>query len=101
MWRRLLYVVCTVEAAVLAAVLVGVVIDRGATGSALSPRMRQLCAIVALVLMIGCSYAVVCWLRDAVTAGRARLNARSGVRAGRSQLQGDLGSRSVPEARAA
>ena len=40
MWRRLLYVVCTVEAAVLAAVLVGVVIDRGATGSALSPGMH-------------------------------------------------------------
>ena len=101
MWRRLLYVVCTVEAAILAAVLVGVVIDRGATESALSPRMRQLCAIVALVLMIGCSYAGACWLRDAVTAGRARLNLRPGVWAGRSRMQHDPGHRSVPGGRAA
>jgi hypothetical protein len=74
MWRRLLYLVCTVEAALLAAILVTVVVEPEFVGVTVSRPMRQLCAVAALVLMTGCGYAVVCWLDGAVIAVRERLN---------------------------
>jgi len=55
-------------------VLVAVVIEPQMVGLTVSPRMRQLCALGALVLMIGCGYTLLCWLYDAVLAGRRRLN---------------------------
>jgi hypothetical protein len=59
-WRRLLYLVLTVEAALLAAGLFVLVIDPDIV---LSPRERQLCAIGAVALGAGCCCALVCWLR--------------------------------------
>jgi alkylhydroperoxidase/carboxymuconolactone decarboxylase family protein YurZ len=68
-WRRLLYLVCTAEAAVLAAALYLLVI---APEYALSPRMRQLCAISALLLASGCCYAVVRQVRVAMNGVQMR-----------------------------
>src|SRR5687768_17410536 len=76
MWRRVLYLVCTVEAGVLAAILAALVIEPDLTGSTLTPGMRQLCAVVALALMIGCAFAVDYWLDDAVMSVRERVRAR-------------------------
>ncbi len=67
---RLLSLVCAVEAGVLAAVLFTVVIDPGII---LSPRERQLCAIVAVALGTGCCFGLVGWLRG-VIANREWLN---------------------------
>jgi hypothetical protein len=55
MWRQLLYLVCTVEAAVVAATLFVLVI---APDSALSVRTKQLSALSALVLAMGSCYGV-------------------------------------------
>jgi hypothetical protein len=74
MWRRLLYLVCTVEAALLAAVLVVLVVEPELVGVTVSRLARQLCALGALMLMSGCAYAVLCWLYDAVLLRRERLN---------------------------
>lgn len=76
MWGRLLYLVCIVEAGVLAAILAALVVDPSLAGSPLTPRMRQLCAVVALVLMIGCAYAAVRWLWDAMVSLLAWFQAR-------------------------
>jgi dolichyl-phosphate-mannose--protein O-mannosyl transferase len=75
MLRRLTYLVCTVEAALLAAILVAAVVEPGLAGPALSPRTRQFYAVGALVLIVGCCYAVFCWLRDVLT-GWERLSVR-------------------------
>jgi hypothetical protein len=58
--------VCTVEAAVLAALYL-LVIDPEA---ALSPRTRQLCAMATLALASGWCYAVVRLVRASVTGDR-------------------------------
>jgi hypothetical protein len=73
MWLRLLYVVSTVEAALLAAILVVVVVEPGVVGFAVSPRARQLCAVGALVLGVGCAVAVYSWLQACVS-GRSWLD---------------------------
>jgi hypothetical protein len=62
-WRRLLYLVCTAEAAVLAATLYRLVIG---PEYALSPGMRQLCAVATLVLASGCCYAMVRLVRASI-----------------------------------
>ena len=46
------------------------------TGSTLTPGVRQLCAVVALALMIGCAFAVDYWLDDAVMSVLERVRAR-------------------------
>jgi hypothetical protein len=74
MWRHVLYLLCTVEAGVLAAVLATAVVEPGMTGITLSPGMRQAFAIGALVLMVGCGLAALSWLRYGVTVSRERLN---------------------------
>jgi hypothetical protein len=66
-WRRLLYLVCTAEAAVLAAALYLLVIG---PEYALSPRVRQLCAVATLVLASGCCYAMVRLVRASVGSTR-------------------------------
>jgi hypothetical protein len=66
-WRRLLYLVCTVEAALLSAALYVLVTDSSAT---LSPVLRQLCAVAALALAGGCCYAVSRLVRTAVSGTR-------------------------------
>ena len=73
MWRHLLYLVCIIEAAALSAILVTMVVGPGLTGVVLSPRARQLCALAALVLMVGCAVGLVGWLRSVLT-GRTGLN---------------------------
>lgn len=55
MWRQCLYVVCTVEVALLAVALYVLVVE---PAYALSPTTSQLCAVAALVLAGGCCYAV-------------------------------------------
>jgi hypothetical protein len=74
MWRHLLYLLCTVEAAALAAVLVTAVVEPGVTGVILSPGLRQVCAISALALMVGCAVAAWSWLRYGMALGRERIN---------------------------
>jgi hypothetical protein len=69
-WRHVLYAVCIVEAAVLAAILVVVVIEPDRLGVVPSLGVRQACAWSALALMVGCGFTVIGWLRSAV-AGRA------------------------------
>ena len=73
MWRHLLYLVCIVEAAALAAVLVAVVVRPGLVGYEPSPSIRQVCAWAALVLMVCCASGLVSWIR-AVLAGRTGFN---------------------------
>jgi hypothetical protein len=68
MWRHVLYAICIVEAAMLAACLVVVVVEPDLIGFAPSPHVRQLCAIGALVLMVGSCYALVGWLRHLLAA---------------------------------
>ena len=70
MWRHVLYLVCIVEAAALAAILVAVVVEPELIGYEPSPWVRRLCAWAALVLIVGCAYGVVGWLRT-LLAGRA------------------------------
>jgi hypothetical protein len=72
-WRHVLSAVCIVEAALLAAILLTVAIQPDLLGFAPSPRIRQLCAFGALVLVVVCGYAVVGWLRSLVT-GRTGFN---------------------------
>jgi hypothetical protein len=64
MWRRRLYLVLTVEAALLAVALFVLVID---PHYALSPGMRQVCAISTLVLAGGACYAAGRFLLEAVS----------------------------------
>ena len=71
MWRHALYAVCIVEAAVLAAILVVVVIQPDLLGLEPVPWVRRLCAWGALALMVGCAYGMVGWLRS-ILAGWAR-----------------------------
>jgi hypothetical protein len=73
LWRHLLYVVCLVEAALLAAILVAMVVEPDLRGYEPSPWVRRICAWRALMLMVGCAYAVVGWLRSLLT-GRAGVN---------------------------
>ena len=73
MWRHVLYAVCVVEGAFLAAVLVAVVIQPDLIGFEPSPLVRRTCAWGALALMVGCGYAVVRWLRSLLTR-RTALN---------------------------
>jgi hypothetical protein len=63
MWRHVLYLVCTVEAALLAVALFMLVIDPNHT---LSPGIRQVCAISTLVLGAGSCFGAVQVLRGAV-----------------------------------
>jgi hypothetical protein len=72
-WRRVLYAVCFMEAALLATILVVVVVEPDRFGIVLSPRTRQLCALGALMLMTGCAGPVVGWLYSRV-AGWTGLN---------------------------
>jgi hypothetical protein len=58
---------------VLAAVLVAVVVEPDLLGLEPTPWVRRICAWGALVLMLGCGYAVVGWLRS-LLAGRAGFN---------------------------
>jgi hypothetical protein len=82
-WRHVLYAVCLMEAAVLAAVLVVVVIEPDLLGLVPSPGVRQLCGWAALVLMVGCAYGVVGWLRSLVPGARVRQSLISAAMAGR------------------
>jgi hypothetical protein len=83
MWRHLLYLVCIVEAAVLAAVLVAAVIQPDVLGLAPSPRVRQLCGWGAVALMAGCGYALVGWLRSLLAGARVRQSLINAAMAGR------------------
>jgi hypothetical protein len=63
-WRHVLYAVCMLEAALLAALLVTVVVNPDLLGLEPSPQFRRLCAWSALSLMVGCSYGAAAWLRS-------------------------------------
>ena len=78
MWRRLIYVVCTVKAGVLAAILAALVIDPSLAAVPLTPAVRRLCALTALVLMLGSGYAAMCLLSDVASWAWGRITARSG-----------------------
>jgi hypothetical protein len=56
-----------------AAVLVAVVVEPNLLGDEPAPWVRRVCAWGALVLMVGCAYAVVGWLHSLLT-GRAGVN---------------------------
>ena len=85
MWRHLLYLVCIVEAAALAAILVALVIDPRLAGAPLTPRTRQLCDLLALVLMFGSGYAAARWLYDATVAVREWVAVRRASASRRSE----------------
>jgi hypothetical protein len=65
-WRHVLYGVCIVEAALLAAILVTVVIQPDLLGLAPTSGIRRLSGWGAVALMVGCGYAAVRWLRALV-----------------------------------
>jgi hypothetical protein len=72
-WRHVLSAVCVVEAAVLAAIVVVVVVEPDLLGYAPAPWARRVCAWGALALMVGCGYSAVGWLRS-LLARRTGLN---------------------------
>lgn len=72
-WRHVLYAVCVVEAAALAAILVVVVVEPSRLGVVPPPWVRPVCAWGSLALMIGCGSAVIGWLRS-LLPGRAGFN---------------------------
>jgi hypothetical protein len=74
MWRHVLYGVCIVEAALLAAILVTVVVQPDLLGLAPTSGIRRLCGWGGVALIAGCGYAAVAWLRALVTE-RSGLNA--------------------------
>ena len=76
MWRRLIWVVGTVEAGVLAAILAALVIDPGLAAEPLTSGTRRLCALAALVLMLGGGYGAIRLLSDAAKRGLERVTAR-------------------------
>ena len=83
MWRHVLYLVCIVEAAALAAILVAVVVEPELIGYEPSPWVRRLCAWAALVLIVGCAYGVVGWLRTLLAGARVRQSLINAAMAGR------------------
>ena len=74
MWRHVLYGVCIVEAALLAAILVTVVVQPDLLGLAPSSGTRRVCGWSAVALIAGCGFAVAGWLR-AIATGRTHANA--------------------------
>ena len=64
MWRRLICVVCTVEAGVLGAILAALVIDPSLAAVPIMPGVRRVFALAALVLMLGSGYGAICLLSD-------------------------------------
>ena len=95
MWRRLICVVCTVEAGVLAAILAALVIDPSLAAVPLTPGVRRVCALAALVLMLGSGYAAMCLLSDVASWAWDRITARSGAAADTIQASGRSTSRST------
>ena len=79
MWRRLICVVCTVEAGVLAAILAAFVIDPSLAAVPMTPGVRRLCALAALVLMLGSGYAAMCLLSDVASWAWERVTSRRGA----------------------
>src|SRR5690242_9212032 len=73
MRRHVLYLVGTVGAAFLAALLIAVVVDPRLVGPALSGHARQPSAILSLGLVGGSGYAMYRWLQYAISA-RSRLH---------------------------
>jgi hypothetical protein len=63
MWRHLLYLVGTIGAAFLAALLITLVVEPRLAGPALSGRLRQISALVSLVLVGGSGYIMFRWLQ--------------------------------------
>ena len=99
MWRHVLYAVCIVEAAVLASVLVALVIDPSLAGSPLTPGTRQLCAVVALGLMLGSGYAAARWLSDVLASVHQWVTVRWASASRRSVLgAADLAPHQVEQA---
>jgi len=71
MWRHLLYLVGTIGAAFLAAWLIALIAEPRLAGSALTGRLRQLSALVSLVLVGSSGYIMFHWLQYALaTHGR-------------------------------
>ncbi len=63
MWRHLLYLVGTIGAAFLAACLIALVVEPRLAGPSLNGRLRQISALVSLVLVGGSGYVMFHWLQ--------------------------------------
>jgi hypothetical protein len=70
MWRHLLYLVGAVGVAFLAALLIALVVEPRLAGPALTGRLRQLSALLSLVLVGGSGYIMFCWLQYAIATHR-------------------------------
>ena len=86
MWWRLICVVCTVEAGVLAAILAALVIDPSLAAVPLTPGVRRVCVLAALVLMLGSGYGAIGLFSDVACWAWERVTSRHGAAADASRL---------------
>jgi hypothetical protein len=68
MWRHLLYLLGTIGVALLAALLTALVVESRLAGAALSGRLRQVTALVGMMLVGGSGYIMFCWCQYILTA---------------------------------
>jgi len=68
MWRHVLYLVGTIGAAFLAAFLIALVVEPRLAGSALTGHLRQISALLSLVLVGGSGYIMFNWVQYTIAA---------------------------------